>query len=67
MNSRPSSVSDYEAEDDARNLMRAQEVMSDGKRHAKAKKHLDKMHKDRARESVHAKAAKGLKKAFPGG
>lgn len=56
---------DYEGEDDARSLMRAHEVMSDSKRHGKAKKHLDKMHEDKRKESLHAKAAKGLKAAFP--
>lgn len=61
----PSYEKDYQAQDDARHLMHAQEVMSDKKRHSAAKKHLDKMHKERAKESMHAKAAKGLKRAFP--
>jgi hypothetical protein len=56
---------DYQAQDDAHTLMRAQEVMSDKKRHTKAKKHLDSMSKDKAKESLHAKVAKGLQKAFP--
>lgn len=58
---------DYQAEDDARHLMRAHEIASDPKRHAKAGKALDKLHADKQKEAIHAKAAKGLKKAFGGG
>ena len=49
---------DYQSEDDARTLQRAHEVLTDEKRHGAAKKHLGKMQK-------HAKAAAGLKAAFP--
>ena len=49
---------DYQSEDDARTLQRAHEVLSDKKRHGAAKKHLGTMQK-------HAKAASGLKAAFP--
>lgn len=56
---------DYQGEDDARTLMRAQEVMSDSKRHGAAKGHLKNLHAERSRESLHAKAAQGLRKAFP--
>jgi hypothetical protein len=55
---------DWETQEDARALMRAHEVMSDGKRHGKAKKALDRLHQERQKESMHAKAAKGLKRAF---
>ncbi len=58
-------MNDYQGEDDARTLMRAQEVMSDPKRHGAAKGHLKKLHGERAKESMHAKAAQGLRKAFP--
>lgn len=57
---------DYQAQDDAHHLMRAHEITSDPKRHAKAGKALDKLHADKKKEALHAKAAKGLKKAFGG-
>lgn len=59
------SEKDWQHEDDARTLMKAQEVMSDKKRHTAAKGHLNKLHDDNARQSLHAKAAQGLRKAFP--
>lgn len=58
-------MKDYQCEDDARNLMRAHEVMSDPKRHQNAVKRLDKMHAEKRQEATHAKAAKGLRAAFP--
>lgn len=56
---------DYQGEDDARTLARASEVMADPRRHKNAKGHLSKLHGDRTREAMHAKAAQGLRKAFP--
>lgn len=56
---------DYTVENDARTLTHAQEIMSDKKRHAKAKKHLSKMADEKSQEATHANAAKGLKRAFP--
>ena len=59
------SEKDYQGEDDARHLMKAHEVLSDPKRHAAAKKHLGKLHKENKAQAAHANAAKGLLKAFP--
>lgn len=42
----PAPMDDYQAEDDARTLVRAQEVQGDRGRHSKAKKHLKKTAKN---------------------
>lgn len=60
----PTSMKDYEARDDAHHLMRAHEVVQDPKRHKKALKELDNLQREKSKEAMSAKAAKGLKKAF---
>lgn len=55
----------WQAEDDARTLMRASEIHGDKKRHGKAVKHLGKMADDAQRAVATAKASGGLKAAFP--
>lgn len=55
----------YEAEDDARTLTRAQEVRGNAKRHAAACKCLKKNCKDtKGALSMEQKAADGLKEVF---
>lgn len=76
--SKPTSVNedDYQAQDDARTLTRAQEVAADKPRHKKAVKHLAKQAKSAgdahaaAKQqlkgaAMHQKVKSGLKKAFP--
>jgi hypothetical protein len=60
----PSMDKDYQADDDARTLTRAEEVRQDGKRHTAACKKL----KEQARVAeMEAKVKKGLASAFPKG
>jgi hypothetical protein len=64
--SSPQIGKNYQAEDDARTLIRSQEVRMDNKRHSMALGHLKKQH-EAAMSAVEmeAKAKKGLKAAFP--
>lgn len=65
----PSAYSDkdYQARDDARHLIETTKVHSDPKRHKAAQKAVDDMAKEANETILHAKAAKGLKRAFKGG
>lgn len=58
---------DWEGESDARSLIAHHEIMNDPKRKKKAEKHLDRLHTEAKKQLAATKAAKGLKKAFPGG
>lgn len=62
--SKPTVSSDYQAEDDARTLMRAQEVSGDTTRLGKAAKAVKKLEDEAKRTLLHAKVVKGLKRAF---
>lgn len=60
----PSVSSDYQAEDDARTLMRAEEVRGDNGRLGKAAKAVKKLEAEAQRTLLHAKVVKGMKRAF---
>lgn len=52
---------DWRAEDDARTLMRAREIMGDAKRKKRADKALSKIEEEAKRTQVEAQVAKKLK------